>query len=85
MYCTTNSMLRDGILLYILHITRIQTTGVSSLQAITGDCLGAAIHTGWFAKQVSRKLTHCRPINTYHVRRISTNFYVIRKVYKDKV
>ena len=78
-------MLRGGIILYLLHIARIQITAVSSLKTITGDGRSAAIHTGWSAKQVSRKLTHRRPINTYHVKRISTNFNVIRKVYDDKV
>jgi len=52
-YCTTNSTLRQLVLLLIPQFTQIHNTTVSSLQLVIGNSLGAPINDVLYVSQVS--------------------------------
>jgi len=52
-YCTTNSTLRQGVLLLIRHVTQIHNTAVSLLQLVIGNSLGVRMDNMLYVSQVS--------------------------------
>ena len=57
-HCTTNSTLRQLVLLLIPHVTQIQNTTVSSLQLVIGNSLGAPMNNVLYVSQVSILYTY---------------------------